>query len=326
MDLLTGATGFLGSRLAARLAREGRELRAIVRPGTDLRRIPREVREVVWGEIHEPDTVARAMAGVDTVYHTAARVSGSGDRAAFARDNVEAVRTLLEAADAAGVRCFVHVSSIGIFGASQNGAIVESTPLDPAIEERGHYAWSKAEADRLVRSFQPRSGMKVVIVRPGILYGPDAPPFIARLQFPVPRGKGRRVVVGRRDALLPLAHVDNVCDAIVLAAQKGEHGAAYNVVDEPARQGEYLELLAASGVPVRPTFVPPAALWPVALACEVVGKLTRRRLPLTRYKLKRATESLRYDTTRAREALGWKPAIDLRTGVRSMVNASSSTS
>src|SRR5690606_22949449 len=196
---------FLGSRLAARLAREGRELRAIVRPGTDLRRIPREVREVVWGEIHEPDTVARAMAGVDTVYHTAARVSGSGDRAAFARDNVEAVRTLLEAADAAGVRCFVHVSSIGIFGASQNGAIVESTPLDPAIEERGHYAWSKAEADRLVRSFQPRSGMKVVIVRPGILYGPDAPPFIARLQFPVPRGKGRRVVVGRRDALLPLA-------------------------------------------------------------------------------------------------------------------------
>ncbi|MEW6269387.1 MAG: NAD-dependent epimerase/dehydratase family protein [Thermodesulfobacteriota bacterium] len=324
MDLLTGATGFLGSRLAARLARDGRELRAIVRPGTDLRRIPREISEVVWGEVTDPDTVARAMAGVEVVYHTAARVSGSGDRSAFARDNVEAVATLLKAADAAGVERFVHVSSIGIFGASQNGAIAESTPLDPEIEQRGHYAWSKAEADRLVRGFRPHSRMTTVVVRPGILYGADAPPFIARLQFPVPRGKGRRVVVGRRDALLPLAHVDNVCDAIVLAAAKGQPGTAYNVVDDPARQGEYLELLAASGAAsVRPTFVPPAVLWPVALACEVAGKLVRRKLPLSRYKLRRATESLRYDTSAARDGLGWTPAIGLEEGVRGMSGRSS---
>jgi nucleoside-diphosphate-sugar epimerase len=319
MDLLTGASGFLGSRLATRLARDGRELRAIVRPGTDLRRIPREIREVVWGEIGETDTVARAMAGIDVVFHTAARVSAGGDRAAFARDNVEAVATLLAAADDAGVKRFVHVSSIGIYGASQNGAIVESTPLDPAIEQRGHYAWSKAESDRLVREFSGRSGMSTVVVRPGILYGADAPPFIARLQFPVPRAKGRRLIIGRRDALLPLAHVDNVCEALVLAAERGRPGAAYNVIDEPARQGDYLELLAGAGVAdVRPTFVPPFVVWPVALACELAAKVVRRNLPLTRYKLKRATESLRYDTTAARQALGWAPAIDLPTGVRSM--------
>lgn len=326
MDLLTGATGFLGSHLASRLAREGRRIRAIVRPGTDLRRIPEAVTEIVWGEIGEPETVARAMAGIEVVYHTAARVSGGGSRDAFVRDNVEAVEALLRAARSAGVRRFVHVSSAGIFGAGQRGAaITESTPLDPSIAQRGLYAWSKAESDRLVRDFAS-SGLATVVVRPGILYGGEASPFIARLQFPVPRGKGRRVIVGSRRALLPLTHVDNACDAIVLAALRGEPGAAYNVIDGAIRQDEYLEQLRASGVAaVRPVFVPPFVLWPVALGCEVMGRLARRSLPLSRYRLKRATESLEYDTSAAREKLGWAPAVDLASGLRSMSGAAPAT-
>ena len=163
-----------------------------------------------------------------------------------------------------------------------------------------------------MRAFAAQSKLETVVVRPGILYGGDAQPFIARLQFPVPRGKGRRVIVGSRRSTLPLTHVDNACDAIALAAERGQSGAAYNVVDGAARQGEYLDLLAAHGVAtVRPTFVPPFVLWPVAVGCEVIGKLARRNLPLTRYRLKRATESLSYDTTAARDALGWSPRVDL---------------
>jgi len=323
MDLLTGATGFLGNHLAARLARDGRKLRAIVRPGTDLRRIPREISEVVWGEIGEPETLQGALAGVDVVFHTAARVSGGGGRDAFARDNIAAVEALLRAAEAAGVRRFVHVSSAGIFGAGQKGvAITEDTPLDPAIEHRGSYAWSKAESDRLVRAFAAQSQLETVVVRPGILYGGDAQPFIARLQFPVPRGKGRRLIVGSRSALLPLTQVENACDAIALAAERGRSGTAYNVIDGTARQGEYLDLLTAHGVSnVRPTFVPPFMMWPVALGVEVLGKLVRRDVPLTRYRLKRATESLIYDTSAARDGLGWTPSVDLPTGVRAMADA-----
>lgn len=320
MDLLTGATGFLGHHLAARLGRDGRQLRAIVRPGTDLKRIPPEITEVIWGDITEPATLQRAMAGVDVVFHTAARVSGGGSRDAFQRDNVTAVETLLRAAEAAGVRRFVHVSSAGIFGAGQQGtAIDERTPLDPRIESRGFYAWSKAESDRLVRAFAAQSKLETIVVRPGILYGGEAQPFLARLQFPVPRGKGRRIVVGSRKALLPLTHVDNACDAIALAADRGASGSAYNVIDGPARQGEYLDLLSAHGVSnVRPTFVPPFLLWPVAWGCEVLGRLAKRNLPLTRYRLKRATESLTYDTSAARDALGWEPRVDLAAGVRGM--------
>lgn len=320
MELLTGCTGYLGRHLAARLATKGRKMRALVRVGTDLKRIPSEIEETVWGGLDDPAALARATHAIDTVYHVAARVSSGGSRDSFERDNVTATENLLEAAEAAGVKRFVYVSSAGIYGSEASSAdIVESTPLDPAIEQRGAYAWSKARADDRVRRFGEASSLEVVIVRPGLLYGAEAKPFLGRLSFPVPRGKGRRIVVGSRDNLLPLTHVDNACDAIILAGERGARGGAYNVIDGDATQGQYLALLADSGVHnVRPVYVPPALFTPLALGCEIATRLTGRSLPLTRYKLRRATESLRYDTRAARDQLGWEPALDLAAGVDSM--------
>jgi len=319
MDLLTGSTGFLGRHLARRLKADGRRLRALVRPGTDRKRIPREIDEVVWGGFDEPDALARACQGVDTVFHAAARVSGGGDRRAFERDNVLATDRLLEAAAAAGVRRLVHVSSAGIFGVGDpKSAVTEATPLDPQIEKRGAYAWSKAESDRRVRAFGAAGRLETVVVRPGILYGAEQPPFFARLHFPIPRS-GRRLVVGSRAALLPLTHVDNACDAIALAAHRGRSGAAYNVVDGAATQGEYLDLLRGAGLArFQPVYLRPLWLAPVALACEVATRATGRALPLSRYRLRRATESLRYDTALARDELGWTPVVPLAEGVADM--------
>jgi len=317
MDLLTGATGFLGSHLARRLAAEGRPLRALVRPGTDLQRIPPEVSEVVWGGFDEPEALGRATAGADVVFHTAARVAAAGTRAQFHTDNVLATEALLEAAQAAGVRRFVHVSSAGIYGAdAARDVITEATPLDPQIEKRGAYAWSKAEADRLVRDVAARGRLDALVVRPGILYGLGTKTFIARLTFAIPGGSRRRVIVGARDTLLPLTYVENACDAIVRVALHGEAGRAYNIVDGVVGQAEYLDRLAqAGGTPGEPLFVPALALLPAAVACELAGRLARRNLPLTRYKLRRATESLRYDTSAA-EDLGWRPEVGLAEALR----------
>ncbi|MBM4267275.1 MAG: NAD-dependent epimerase/dehydratase family protein [Deltaproteobacteria bacterium] len=320
MDLLTGATGYLGRHLAARLAARGRSLRALVRVGTDLKRIPKEISEVVWGGLDDPKALARATHGIDTIYHVAARVSTGGSRAEFERDNVTCTENLLEAAEASGVRRLVYVSSAGIYGSDAAAAeIREDTPLDPAIEQRGAYAWSKARADERVRRFAESSKLDVIVIRPGILYGAEAKPFLGRLSFPVPRGRGRRIVVGSRKALLPLTHVDNACEAIALAGERGRRGAAYNVIDGAVTQDDYFAQLASSGASaMRPTYLSSAFFYPVALGCEVASRLARRSLPLTRYKLRRATESLRYDTRAAREDLGWAPALDLEAGVATL--------
>jgi 2-alkyl-3-oxoalkanoate reductase len=321
LDLVTGATGFLGRHLTRRLAADGRGVRALVRPGTDLRRIPAEVTDLVWGDLDDAEALDRATRGVDRVFHTAARVTGRGSRAAFEAANVRGTEALLEAATRNGARRFVHVGSAGIYGAdAARGPITETTQIDPQIELRGDYAWSKAESDRRVRAFAERSStLAVVIVRPGLLYGRGLPPFIARLHFPVPRGRGRRLIVGSPAALLPLTHVENACEALVLAAERGRPGAVYNVVDGDTPQGEYLDLLTREGVvSVRPTYVPSALITPLAWGCEVVSRVSGRRLPLSRYKLKRATESLRYDTRAARDDLGWAPRVDLSSGVRGL--------
>jgi len=317
VDLVTGATGFLGRHLTKRLAADGRPIRALIRIGTDLRRIPAEVSEIVWGDLDDASALERALRGIDRVFHSAARVSGRGTRAAFEAANVRGTEALLTAAAHAKARRFVHVGSAGIYGAdAARGAITESTEVDPRIELRGAYAWSKAEADRVAREFGQKNDLAVVIVRPGLLYGRGLPPFIARLHFPVPRGRGRRLIVGSPWALLPFTHVDNACDALVLAAERGRPGAVYNVIDGDTPQREYLDLLAQEGVvSVRPTFVPAAMMMPLAWGCEVASRLSGRSLPLSRYKLRRATESLRYDTRAAREDLGWSPRVDLRTGV-----------
>ena len=317
MDLLTGSTGFLGHHLARRLAAEGRELRALVRFGTDLRRIPPEISEIVWGSLDDPAAIARATHGIDTIFHAAARVSSGGPRSSFENDNVTATESLLEAAEGAGIRRFVYVSSAGIYGSASAGSkIEEDTPLDPQIEKRGFYAWSKAEADRRVRAFGENSKLETIVVRPGLLYGAEAAPFIARLHFPIPRTNGRRLIIGRRSNLLPFTHVDNASDALALAATKGKPGHAYNVIDGLVTQGDYLEELADAGVQkVRAIYLPAMLVLPLAAGCELAGRLLGRTLPLSRYKLKRATESLRYDTHAAKTDLGWQPGLDLGQGI-----------
>ena len=317
MDLLTGGTGFLGHAIARRLAQEGRTVRLLVRPGTDRRRIPTSAAEIVWGSLDEPDVVARALEGIDIVFHCAARVSATGGKNAFHADNVLVTERLLEAARTAGVRRFFHSSSAGTFGVTGSGEpITEDTPLDPRIEQRGAYAWSKAEADRRVRAFATRTDLPAIVVRPGLLYGPGAKPVFARLALPIPRSGGRKMVVGHRDALLPLTFVDNAADAVVLAGLRGRPGRSYNVIDADVAQGDYLQILASVGASFpAPRFVSPRWLAPVALACEIVGRVARRNLPLSRYKLRRATESLRYDTRAAREELGWRPTVGLADGL-----------
>ena len=184
VDLLTGSTGFLGHHLAARLGRDGRKLRdRTSRNGSQ--RIPPEITDVVGATSRARDAAEGDGRHRRRVPHRGAR-ERRRQPDAFRRDNVGAVETLLRAAEAAGVRrCFVHVSSAGIFGAGQKGAAIdESTPLDPQIESRGFYAWSKAESDTLVRAFAAQSKLETVVVRPGILYGGDAQPFLARPSSP----------------------------------------------------------------------------------------------------------------------------------------------
>jgi predicted dehydrogenase/nucleoside-diphosphate-sugar epimerase len=300
--LVTGAGGFLGGRLLHRLAGSGDPVRAFVRrpPAEPL---PPNV-TAVSGDLGDPEAVRRALDGIETVYHVGSAMRGG--RADFERGTVWGTRNVVDAALAEGVGQVVHISSLGILDYSvlRDGATVdESAALEPRPNERGHYAWAKLEAERIVSDAVASRGLSAVILRPGQIVGPGS-------ESVSPYGAiglgGLWVVVGRGRLRLPLVHVEDVVDAMVAAT--GRHdlkGRVFHLVaPETVSQRAYLRALEPHLEGVRVLYVPRAFLSAAALLAEGVGALLRRPLPLTRYRLT-AVRDLEFDCAAAARDLEW---------------------
>jgi nucleoside-diphosphate-sugar epimerase len=308
--LVTGATGFLGARVVAALLAAGDHVRARVRPG----KAAPPGAEACAGDITDPAALRAAVAGMDAVVHCAARVATTGPWEEFAAANVRATRDLIAAAVAAGVGRVVHISSLSVYAVPANDiTVAEDSDYESESDGRGHYSRSKLAADRAAL-YEARRGAPVVVLRPGLLYGPGRRPPLARQSFQV---NGCKLLLARRGYRLPMTHVDNVADAVVLALRAPDvAGKAFTIVDDNIRQDEYTALYrAASGETWRPVYLPVAAVGLAARVLERLFGLARRRSPVTRHQIRRATDSATFDCTRARQLLGWQPRIDVAAGL-----------
>lgn len=309
--LVTGATGFLGAATVARLRAAGVNVRALVRSGG----AGGEAEERCVGDLRDTASLARAVDGVDCVVHAGARVSTRGAWEEFESVNVRGTEALIEQAVAAGVRRIVHVSSLSVYAVSTDGATIgEESAYDDGADERGFYARSKLAADQLACRAM-RAGAPVTIVRPGLLYGPGrVPPLARRVAALGPL----RVLFASPNYLLPLAYVDNVADAIVLAARvEGAHGRAYTIVDVHARQADYARLYREiGGQHWRALYAPRPLLRLAASGAETAARLLGRRPPITRHQVERTLRSATFVTQRARDELGWQPRVPLDEALR----------
>jgi nucleoside-diphosphate-sugar epimerase len=310
--LVTGASGFLGGALVAKLRLRGVFVRALVRPGG---RPPGSADELCEGDLADPEALRRAVSGgVDWVLHAGARVSTGGSWEDFERVNVLGTRDLIRAAREARVARIVHVSSLGVYAVPSDGAVIrEDSGLDSAPEERGNYARSKNEADSLCMA-AIEDGAPLTVVRPGILYGPGRRPPLGRRVIAL---GPLRIVVAGRDYLLPLSYVDNVADAIILAAETGRAlGRAYTLVDAHVPQAEYLRLYREiSGARWKPIYAPLGLVRLATGLIERTALAVGRRPPVTRHQVERTLRSATFDGRRAREELGWEPRVDVRSAL-----------
>ncbi|MBI4514421.1 MAG: NAD-dependent epimerase/dehydratase family protein [Deltaproteobacteria bacterium] len=310
--LVTGAAGFLGRHVVARLLAEQVAVRALVR--REHAALPAAAEQIV-GDICDEGAVARAVAGVDWVIHTAARVATSGTWAEFEAANVAGTELVLRTAAAAGVARVVHVSSLSVYAVPANGVtITEDSPYEAGAGERGFYSKSKLIADRLVMQ-AAHGGAPATVVRPGLLYGPGRRPPLARQA--VALGPAR-VILGSRKYLMPMSYVENTAAALLLAARaEGAAGRAYTVVDANVPHAEYARRYRqAAGQQWQAVYVPAGLLMPLARCAELASAVIRRAAPLTRHQLRRATWSAFYDCARAERELGWRPQVDLEEGLR----------
>jgi len=209
VDLVTGGAGYFGTLLVRRLAADGRRVRIL-----DVNRpddAPAGV-EIIQADIRDAAAVARACAGVATVYHNVAQVPLAKDRALFVSVNEGGTRTLLDACLAAGVKKVVHTSSSAVFGAPDHNPVTEETRPRPQED----YGRAKLAAEELCHAATAR-GLDVSIIRPRTIMG-HGRLGIMQILFEWVR-QGRNIpVLGRGDNLYQFVHADDLADACVKAA------------------------------------------------------------------------------------------------------------
>jgi len=321
LALVTGATGFVGGRLAAELVAHGFRVRALSRRAGGHDALEGLGVEVVRGDLADRASLARAATGASVVFHAAARVSDWGPREAFLAANVEGTRSLVDACRGAGVRRFVHLSSLTVLGLPRDGRVVteETPPARPAPGD--FYSESKLEGERIVREAHGAGGLATTVVRPGAIWGPGDPNVVPRIVRLLRRGAMPYVAGGGN--LLGLTHVENLVAGLLLAAQTTEAaGRLYHVTDgEEVTAREAIGALADALGVARPRIpLPfPVVLGAAALVEGTARLLGLRRAPsLTRYGVRFVACHARYDVGKARRELGYAPRVTFRDGVAAL--------
>jgi dTDP-glucose 4,6-dehydratase len=302
MTLVTGAGGFIGGHLALALCRAGARVRAFCRYNSRGERgtldwfDPAEVHaiDVVHGDLRDPESVQRALHGVEVVFHLGAQIAipySFINPRDFVETNVGGALNVAQAALRAGVSRVVHVSTSEVYGDARWWPITESHPLAP----RSPYAASKVGADMLMESFHRARELPVVIARPFNTYGPhqSARAIVPAIMIQALRGPMIRLglLEPRRDMTFIS---DTVAGLLAIAQAPGVLG---------------LTLQLGTGVDVS-----------IEELVELIGELTGQVLEveLDPDRVRPAASEvprLLSDHTRATELTGWRPQIDLRSGL-----------
>lgn len=309
--LVTGASGMLGGAVARTMLSRGHSVRTFQRRGSAV-----EGAQDIQGDLADPAAVAQAVDGMDGVIHLAAKVSFTGDESQFHRVNVLGTASLLEAARAAGVQRFVHVSSPSVAHVGRSLAGAGAEPADP-LRARGAYARTKAQAERLVLG-EDDDRMAVAAIRPHVVWGPGDTQLVERV---LARARaGRLPLLAGGTALVDTTYVDNAATAIAAAYEHTEriHGFPLVVTNgEPRPIGELLARICAAGGAPEPRWSVPG--WLGRAAGSVVEAVWRSsnadsEPPMTRFLAEQLSTAHWFDQRTTRDLLDWAPEVSLDEG------------
>ncbi len=304
---LTGATGFVGAAVARALLARGYRVRALTRAQSPRDNIAGLAVETVTGDLTNPESLARGVAGCRHVFHIAADYRlWVPDPETMMRINVEGTRALMSAARAAGVQRIVYCSSVAALGHTADGSPAdETTPVSEA-EIVGPYKRSKYRAEQAVLAMVREEGLPAVIVNPSTPVGPRdiKPTPTGRMILDAAAGR----MPGYLETGLNIVHVEDVAEGHLLALERGVIGERYILGGENFSLGDLFALIARRAGTRPPRFkLSEAALWPVALAAEGAARLFGITPLVTREHLRMARTPMYFSSAKAMAALGYRP-------------------
>lgn len=318
--LVTGGTGFLGKVLVRKILEQNdRTVRLLVRDTRKVKGLDPSRIEVIRGNMRDDGCIQAAVKGVDVVFHLASAMSGNWND--YLEETVIGTERLIRAALQAKVRRLVYVSSIGVMEISRyHETIDEETPFES--DYQNNYTRSKVLAEEIVRRNIAESGLNAVIVRPGVIFGPGGNIQLPRMGY---RFGSIFALIGWRDIPIPTVFVDNIAEALLLAAENGKTGEVYNVVDdEPVSKFQYVRLLKKHWNPKMRTIRIPYFL---ARLIHLTTKWLSRRHRLfgkihnffPMMHLITCSRSIQYSNRKIKDALGWRQTTPTKTALEQTV-------
>lgn len=316
LNVITGASGLVGSHIAEKLVERGERVRAFVRPSSDTRFLKQLGVDFAVGDMQDVSSIRKAVSGATIVYHCAARVGDWGPWHEYETQTINGTRNLVEACKAEPVGRILHVSSVSVYGHHKNpkGLLDETTPTGQNLWLWDNYARAKALAELEVRKYSDHT-----IVRPSWVYGPRD-----RLAFPrVVKAMriGAAPLLGTAENLLNIVYAGDVANGAILAANSPKAvGEAYNLCSNGGiTQKKMADTVCdALGVPRLKKRIPLFLAYQFAFFSELFGKLIGKKDPprVTRRAVYMLSRPIEFTPEKARRELGWVEEIGIEEGVR----------
>ena len=311
---VTGGSGFVGGHAIEALRAAGHEVYALARSASSATKVASFGATPVEGELGAVRT--EALAGMDAVIHAAAHVEAWGPWELFERVNVEGTRQLLDAARTAGVRRFVHIGTeAGLFAGDSLVDIDEEQPY-PA-RQRYPYSASKAAAERLVLAGDDPAGLRTIVLRPRLVWGPRDTSVGAAIERMAKDGSWMWMDGGRPRT--STCHVDNLCAGIVAALAAEGGGRSYFLADEGERslRSFFTAMAEARGLHLPDRSVPGWVVRGLAGLMDGLWRLVGRQTPppISPFEAAMMSATITVRTDRARRELGWAPVRTVEEGM-----------
>lgn len=309
--LITSIDDFIGLRAAELAITQGMKVRVIQSSATDKKTAQNLGIEMIVGSITDAATAQKACQGVDIVLHTAQLAQEAGPIKEFREINVGGTVNMAKAAKNAGVKTFVHLSSVMVYGFNYADGITETGQLS---SENNSYCQTKIEAETELLPLNSPPDFGVIIIRAGDVYGPGSIPWVIRPILMMRQKQFAYANDGK--GVMNHVYIDNLIDAIFLAIEKEAYGEIFNITDgENTSWKEYFMRLAAmEGLPA-PMSLPKDEM-KLFLKLRAQGqKLFRKKADILPESVDFMSRPYAYSIAKAQNLLDFKPKIDLEKGL-----------
>lgn len=315
---VTGGSGFVGRNLINALLQRGYRVKALARSTAAADKVRQAGAEPISCDIEDAAAMQAGMQGCEVVFHAAAKVEEWGDPADFYRINVEGTEKTLQAAQAARVKKFVHVGTEAALVGERR--LINADETQPrASQPAGLYPWSKGLAEERVLAAN-RPDFATVVLRPRLIWGKGDTSLLPQIVAAVKDGSFAWINGGHY--LTSTCHIQNVCEGLMLGAEKAPGGSIYFLTDgKPVEFRSFMtRLLATQGITPPTRSIP----YPIAITTGIMVENFWRvfRLkshpPINRVRVKLIGQEITVNDAKARRELGYQGHVTIEQGLAEM--------